>query len=81
MSKEIISVRVGTDGTLSWDRYNPDNFIPILCPKRDKPCSIFCPLVLIDEDGEHLLFSCGGTSTRYKTEPFAKRNAEEERHD
>ena len=81
MSTKIISVKIENDGTILWDRYTPDHLNIVLCPKRDKPCNIFCPLVMINADGEHLLFSCGGTNMSYKIESFIRQNTEEEYHD
>ena len=59
MSENIISAKFEKDGTLLWDRYTPgDVFHPVICPKKDKPCGISCPILMIKEDGEHIRFMC-----------------------
>ena len=76
MSANKISVKIENNGSIFWDRYTPDNLNPVICPQRDKPCHIFCPLLMIEEDGEHLLFSCGTMNMRYTIESLTKTEAD-----
>lgn len=77
MNANVITARIDkSDGTIHWDRYTPDKFYPVICPKRGNRCSIFCPLVMLGADGEHILFLCGSQSVEYKIEPIAKPGGE-----